>query len=145
MRDGDDAILGRNVSAQGCTCCASSAIAIFKALNAAVQLPFFFLLPLLWMNENKPPVMQCEPKIGPPRSVRIGSFCENYVIWSALAHNACVTVRSFGWLAVSTPTLTPFPPPSKVSDISHSHSQPKPVPLDSIALDLTSSDWDLHV
>jgi hypothetical protein len=56
--------------------------------------PLLFLAASL-MNENKPPFLS-EPKIGPPRSVRIGSLCENYVIWSALAHDDCVTVRCFG-------------------------------------------------
>jgi hypothetical protein len=45
------------------------------------------------MNDDLPPASQPAPA-GPPRTIRIGSFCENYVIWAALVYESCVAVRA---------------------------------------------------
>ena len=74
------------------------------------------------MNEKQHPAMQPQ-RIGPPRTIRNGSLCENYVIWTALAYESCITL----------------------SDMSHTHCHSQPAPLDSMALEFTASDWDLHV
>ncbi len=44
------------------------------------------------MNATSHPAFQAAPAAGPPRAVRIGSLCENYIIWTALTQGDCVNV-----------------------------------------------------
>ncbi len=59
----------------------------------SLSLPLPLPLPLLLKsNMNDTPAPPLPPSLGPPRSIRMGGLCPNYVIWTAVKEEACITV-----------------------------------------------------
>lgn len=104
---------------------------------------YFSSSPIFSMSDTSHPAFQAAPAAGPPRSIRIGSLCENYIIWTALTQGDCVNVRARFESDVFTPCAHKLYFASKVTETTPSHSSN--LSLDTSALDATASDWNVHV